>query len=67
MQHFEYQIRCTDNNTGESEKYAIDWGITISHMNGCDIVNFTKDNGDPGAFMIRPECKIEIGFFEVEN
>lgn len=62
----QYQIRCTNNETGEREKYAIDWGVSITHVGGCDIVNFTKANGNPGAFMVRPECTIEIGFFEVE-
>lgn len=69
MEHkkfLQYQIRCTNNETGEQEKYAIDWGVSITHLNGCDIVNFTKADGNPGAFMIKPECTIEIGFFEVE-
>lgn len=66
MKHFEYQIRCTNNETGEKEEYAIDWGVSITHMDGCDIVNFTKADGNPGAFMVRPDCTIEIGFFEVE-
>ena len=69
MEHkkfLQYQIRCTNNETGERDEYAIDWGVSITHVDGCDIVNFTKANGNPGAFMVRPECTIEIGFFEVD-
>ena len=69
MEHkrcFQYQIRCTNNETGELEKYAIDWDVKITHQNGIDIVSFTKADGNLGAFMVRPECTIEIGFFEVE-
>lgn len=68
MEHrksLQYQIRCTDNTTGEQETYAIDWGVKITHQDGIDIVSFTKADGNLGAFMIRPECTIEIGFFEV--
>ena len=66
IKQLEYQIRCTNNETGEQEKYAIDWDVRIAHQNGIDIVSFTKADGNPGAFMVRPECTIEIGFFEVE-
>ena len=62
----QYQIRCTNNETGEQEKYAIDWDVRIAHQDGIDLVYFTKADGNPGAFMVRPECTIEIGFFEVE-
>ena len=68
MEHkkvLQYQIRCTNNETGEQEKYAIDWDIRISHQDGIDLVQFMKANGNPGAFMVKPECTIEIGFFEV--
>ena len=63
---FRYQIRCTDIRTGEKEQYDIDWGIKISHLDGCNLIHFTKANGNDGAFMIRSESLIEVGFFEDE-
>lgn len=68
MEHrknFQYQIRITDNTTGEQEIYAIDWGVHTSTVDGVMMINFTKANGNPGAFMLRPSCTIEVGFFEV--
>jgi hypothetical protein len=67
MEHkkvLKYQICCTNNETGEQEKYTIDWGVKVTHQDGIDLVNFTKADGSLGAFMVRPECTIEIGFFE---
>lgn len=63
--HMQYQIRITDNNSGEMEVYAIDWGVYTSVVNGNVIINFTKANKEPGAFIVSPDTTIEIGFFEI--
>lgn len=64
--HLQYQIRITDNNSGEMEAYAIDWGVYTSVVDGNVLINFTHSNGNPGAFLVRTDRTIEVGFFEVK-
>lgn len=64
---FRYQIRCTNNKTGEEETYDIEWGVTISSIDNNLLASFTTDDGKHLAFPLSTDITVKIDFFEVES